>query len=119
MGNPVVQWQIVTREPDRHAAFYSAVFGWRIHADNPLGYRMADAGSERGIGGGFWPAPPEANSFVQLFVEIEDMTETISKVTRNGGRVLIPPQTLPGGEQMAVLRDPIGLTFGLVVPPRR
>ena len=118
MGNPVTQWQIVTKEPEKHAAFYSAVFGWKINSDNPLGYRVADPGSARGIPGGFWPAPPEASAFVQLFVEVGDILETIRQVTANGGMVLIPPQSLPGGEQMAILRDPMGVTFGVVVPSK-
>jgi len=79
---------------------------------------MADTGSEKGISGGFWPAPPEATAFVQLFTEIHDMQQTIRKVTDNGGSVLMPPQTLPAGEQMAVLRDPLGVTFGVVVPAK-
>jgi uncharacterized protein len=119
MGDPVVQWQVITKEPEKHAAFYAAVFSWKINSDNPLGYRMADPGSARGIPGGFWPAPPEASAFVQLFVEVGDVAETIKKVTANGGSVLIPPQTLPQGEQMAVLRDPMGVTFGVVVPAKR
>ncbi|MBZ5597607.1 MAG: VOC family protein [Acidobacteriia bacterium] len=119
MGNPVIQFQILTRDPDQHAAFYAKVFGWKINSNNPLGYRMAETGSSRGISGGFWPAPPEASAFVQLFTEIGDMTETISKVTQNGGTVLIPPQTLPAGEQMAILRDPMGVTFGVVVPSKK
>ena len=116
VGDPVVQWQIISKEPDKHASFYAAVFGWTIGSANPLGYRMAETGSGRGISGGFWPAPPEANSFVQLFLEVSDMAATVAKVTKHGGSVLIPPQTLPQGEQMAVLRDPLGLTFGVVVP---
>lgn len=116
MGNPVTQWQILTRDPDKHAAFYAAVFGWKINADNPLGYRMADPGGGKGIPGGFWPAPPEAQACVQLFAEIDNMEQTVRKVTENGGTVLIPPQTLPQGEQMAILRDPMGVTFGVVVP---
>jgi uncharacterized protein len=118
MGDPVTQWQIITKEPEKHAAFYAAVFRWKIGSDNPLGCRMADPGSARGIPGGFWPAPPEASAFVQLFVEVSDIADTIKKVTLNGGSVLIPPQTLPGGEQMAVLRDPMGITFGVVVPAK-
>ena len=114
MGDPVTQWQIITKEPEKHAAFYAEVFNWKINSDNPLGYRMADPGSSRGIPGGFWPAPPEASAFVQLFLEVVDIAETIEKVNTHGGSVLIPPQTLPGGEQMAVLRDPMGVTFGLV-----
>jgi hypothetical protein len=33
--------------------------------------------------------------------------------------VLIPPQTLPQGEQMAILRDPMGVTFGVTVPAKK
>jgi len=116
MGNAVTQWQVITREPEKHAAFYAAVFGWNIRSDNPLGYRMAETGSARGIGGGFWPAPPEAAPFVQLFVEVADAAETIADVTRHGGSVLIPLQNLPDGQQMAILRDPMGVSFGIVKP---
>ncbi len=119
MGDPVVQWQVISKEPDKHAAFYAAVFGWKIASDNPLGYRMADTGSSKGIPGGFWPAPPEAQAFVQLFVEVGDIEVTIKKVTTQGGTVLIPPQTLPQGEQMAILRDPMGVTFGVMVPAKK
>lgn len=119
MGDPVVQWQVISKEPDKHAAFYAAVFGWRIGSDNPLGYRVADTGSSKGIPGGFWPAPPEAQAFVQLFVEVADIAATIKKVTERGGAVLIPPQMLPQGEQMAILRDPMGVTFGVTVPGKK
>ena len=119
MGDPVTQWQIITKDPEKHAAFYSSVFGWTIRSDNPLGYRVADSGSPRGVPGGFWPSPPEASAFVQLFIEVKVIAETITKVTEKGGSVIIPPQTLPNGEQMAILRDPIGMSFGIVVPARR
>lgn len=117
MGDPVTQWQIITQDPEKHAAFYSAVFGWAIRSDNPLGYRMADSGSTRGIAGGFWPAPPEAQAFVQLFIEVKDIAETIKQVTEKGGGVIIPPQTLPNGERMAILRDPFGISFGVMALP--
>jgi predicted enzyme related to lactoylglutathione lyase len=116
MGDPVTQWQIITSDPDKHASFYSAVFGWKIRCDNPLGYRAAHSDSPRGIAGGFWPAPPEATAFVQLFLEVKDIAAIIEKVTEKGGAVIIPPQTLPNGEQMAILRDPIGMSFGVMVP---
>jgi len=116
MGHPVTQWQILSRDPEKHSAFYADVFGWGINGNNPMGYRQADTG---GMPGGFWPAPPEAHSFVQLFVEVADMNATIKKVTEKGGSVMIPPQTLPAGEQMAILRDPLGITFGVSVPAKK
>lgn len=116
MGNPVMQWQIMTKDPEKHAAFYSAVFGWTIRSDNPLGYREVNSGSPRGAPGGFWPAPPEAVAFVQLFIEVKDIGSIIKKVTQQGGEVIVPAQTLPNGEQMAILRDPVGVSFGVMVP---
>jgi len=118
MGNPVAQWQVITREPEKHSAFYASVFGWTIRSDNPLGYRSVEPNGA-GIPGGFWPAPPETPAFVQLFIEVNDMAATVEKVTKNGGSVLIPPQTLPAGEQMAILRDPMGMSFGVMVAAKK
>jgi uncharacterized protein len=118
MANPVTQWQVISQDPAKQSQFYSTVFGWNIRSDNPLGYRMVDP-EPGGIAGGFWPAPAEAQAFVQLFIQVTDMGETVGKVTKNGGSVLIPPQTLPAGEQMAILRDPMGISFGLVMPVKK
>lgn len=114
MGDPVVQWQIITSDPTRVAEFYRELFGWTVRADNALGYRELKSGNKRGIDGGVWPAPPEAPTFVQLFVEVEDVDASIAKALERGAQVLVPKSALPDGDVMAVLRDPLGLSFGLV-----
>jgi uncharacterized protein len=116
MGKPVVQWQILSRNPDAHAAFYSKLFDWTVNDNNPLGYRMVDTGSERGIPGGFWPAPADMPPFVQLFIEVEDVEGCVASTKELGGAVIIPPQNLPAGEAMAVLRDPEGMAFAVYRP---
>lgn len=113
MGSPVTRWQLVTRNPDRLAAFYAALCGWEIAADNALGYRTVDTGSERGIGGGIWPAPPAAPSFAQLFVEVDDVAATVERAAALGARVIVPPQLLPDGDELAILHDPEGIAFGV------
>ena len=70
MPNPVMQFQIITKEPDASARFYSGLFDWKIDADNPMGYRRINTGSTEGIHGGIWPAPPQAPTFVQLFIAL-------------------------------------------------
>lgn len=114
MGRPVVRWQILSREPEAHARFYSELFDWKVDASNPLGYRELCTGADEGIDGGVWPAPPQAHAFVQLFVDVEDLSDSVQRAEELGARVLIPPQKLPDGEQMAILHDPQGLSFGLV-----
>ena len=119
MPNPVVQFQVITSDPATHSDFYASVFGWTVNADNALGYRAADTGSQRGIGGGFWPAPPGVPAFLQVFIEVADIASTVTRVVAAGGSVLIPPQSLPDGDQMAILRDPQGLSFGVMVPAKK
>jgi predicted enzyme related to lactoylglutathione lyase len=113
MGNAVTQFQIVSTAPDETAGFYSALFAWRIDANNPMGYRRVDTGSSDGIQGGIWPAPPQAPTFVQLFVTVPDLKTAVAMAVELGAKVVIPPTMLPEGEEMAILHDPQGMPFGL------
>ena len=113
MGQPVVRWQIISSDPEATASFYRDLFGWTEKRDNALGYRQLTTGTN-GIDGGVWPAPPDVQSFVQLFVEVPDVEMHIARATRLGAQVLVPPSALPDGDTMAVLRDPSGLAFGIV-----
>jgi predicted enzyme related to lactoylglutathione lyase len=113
MPNPVTQFQILSKHPDETARFFSALFGWNVDANNPLGYRRIDTGSQDGIQGGIWPAPPQAANLVQLFVSVEDVGSIVRKAEEGGAKLLIPPTTLPEGDEMAVLLDPQGMPFGV------
>ena len=113
MGSPVTQWQILSKRPDETAKFYGELFGWKVSADNPLGYRQVATGASNGIDGGIWPAPPEAPNFVQLFMGTDDMDAHVARAVALGAKVLIPPQALPGGDRLAILLDPQGMSFGL------
>lgn len=118
MNHPVVRWQIVSPQPEAVRDFYCRLFGWSSTRDNLLQAEQIDTGSERGIPGGVWPAPPQAPSFVQLFIEVDDCRACADQAGALGATVLIPPQTLPDGDTMAILRDPCGMTFGIVKPGR-
>lgn len=113
MGQPVVRWQIISAKPDAAVAFYRDLFGWTEKRDNALGYREVSTGSN-GMNGGVWPGPPEAQSFVQLFIEVPDVEQHVAMAISLGAQVLVPASALPDGDIMAVLRDPAGLSFGMV-----
>jgi uncharacterized protein len=112
MGAPVTQWQIVSSQPDEVAAFYKAIFGWTVSAKNAMGYRQVDTG--HGQNGGIWPAPPGAQGFVQLFIGVPDVEKSLAQAVGLGATVVVPATALPDGDVMAVLRDPTGMTFGLM-----
>jgi uncharacterized protein len=113
VGNPVTQFQILSKAPGETAQFYSSLFGWKVDAANPMGYRRIDTGSAVGIRGGIWPAPPQAPAFVQLFVTVEDVRAAVQKAESLGARVVIPPSVLPEGDEMAVMLDPQGMSFAI------
>jgi uncharacterized protein len=113
MANPVMQFQILSKTPDDTAQFYSSLFGWSISANNPLGYRQINTGSSAGIQGGIWPAPPQAPTFVQLFIAVDDLKAAVQKGETLGAKLIIPPTTLPDGDELAVMLDPQGMSFGL------
>ena len=113
MGNPVVQWQIVAKDPDALTRFYASLFGWKVKTNNALGYREVETQSPRGINGGVWPSPPEGHNLVQLFVEVDDVDAYIDKATKLGATVIVPKSELPDGDALAIILDPAGLSFGL------
>jgi len=39
-----MQFQILSKHPEETSKFYTEMFGWRVNADNPLGYREATLG---------------------------------------------------------------------------
>lgn len=113
---PVLQWQLISPEPVQATAFYEKAFGWRFDSANALGYRALPA-QPPGIGGGIWPAPPGVNAFVQLFIGVDDVVASVEACTRLGAQLIVPVSTLPDGAVMAVLRDPQGVSFGLMQQP--
>ena len=113
MAHPVVQFQIISKDPEATGQFYGQLFGWKVDSNNPMGYREINTGSKEGIQGGIWPAPPQAPSFVQLFVAVDDVTAAVRQAEGLGAKTLIPPTNLPDGDEMAVLHDPQGMSFAL------
>jgi len=114
MGDPVMQFQILSKVPEETSNFYSSMFGWSVNANNSLGYREISTGSQNGIQGGIWPAPQQAATFVQLFIAVENVRTSVKRAEELGAKLIIPPTGLPDGGKLAVMHDPQGLSFGVM-----
>jgi predicted enzyme related to lactoylglutathione lyase len=114
MSNPVMHWQILTKQPKKLEDFYSALFGWKVSGDNALGYRQVDTACKEGIHGGIWPiSEKEGHSMVQLFIRVDDVKAHAKRAEQLGAQIVIPPQTLPEGDEMTVAVDPDGIPFAM------
>lgn len=114
MGKPVTHFQIIAKSPDEAAKFYSKIFGWNIGETNAIGYRSLSTESDSGIQGGIWPSPPDGHALAQLFVQVDDVQQSVNEAIELGAQVIVEPITLPDGDEMAVILDPQGVPFGLV-----
>jgi predicted enzyme related to lactoylglutathione lyase len=73
---------------------------------------MVDTGaSGHGIGGGIGPSR-DGRSMVTFYIEAEDLTGTLAKVEKLGGRTVVPP-TKAGPVEIALFADPEGNVIGL------
>lgn len=113
MSNPVVHFEVIGKDPAALRAFYGEVFGWEIHADNPMGYGMVHTGTEHGIGGGIGGTDGSAPTGITFYVEVDDLQAALDAVAAKGGSVVMPPTDVPDGPSIAQFLDPEGNRIGL------
>ena len=114
MTRPVVFFEIRGRDSKRLREFYASLFGWKIDANNPMGFGRVEpgiGGPEEGVGGAI--AQGET-PLVTIYVQVVDLNETLAKAEEMGGKAVMQPMDIPDGPTIAVFEDPEGNTIGLV-----
>lgn len=115
MGNPVVHWELMSKDPAGVSAFYAKLFGWTIKHMPEMNYRIVDTGGEGGINGGIlkpdregpWPGN------MLFYVAVDDLSAYRRKVVAGGGRIHVEEQEVPGMGSFCLFTDPEGRMMGL------
>ncbi len=105
--------ELLTREPDRAADFYTTVLGWSVTASAHYprwGIDGADFGGMVTMDDKF---PHEVPAHWLPYFAVADVDTAASDATTAHGTVLMEPVSLPDGPRIAVLRDPLGAMFGV------
>jgi uncharacterized protein len=112
----VVHFELPSTNISKSKKFYEDVLGWKFTKyGGPVEYWLVDTGDPKtpGINGGLGGAANEFKATVNT-VEVENIDEVLKKVLANGGKIIMPKDTIPGVGQLAYVSEPGGAVFGII-----
>jgi predicted enzyme related to lactoylglutathione lyase len=102
--------RIPSDDPQRSAAFYESVFGWKVDADRKDPSFEDGTGHVIGHIHGDMEVAGEAG--IRPYVFVESVADAIERIEAQGGEVVTPPY-LEGDLTVAAFRDPAGNVLGV------
>jgi len=109
MPAPIVFFDIAGPDMAKQAAFYRAVFDWDVAADGRFSVPLTapPVGTLRGT----LRADPTEKV---LYIGVDDVTASLTKVVANGGQIVAPRFEIKGVVILGLFTDPAGNRLGLV-----
>jgi len=111
---PVVHFEIPADIPERARYFYTKLFGWKIERmDGELDYYIVSAKQgKNGIDGGLMKRKHPQQPFTN-YILVEDIEDTLEKVKRFGGTVVLEKMPISGMGWIAAFKDTENNLLGL------
>ena len=121
MGQPVVHFEIIGREPAKLQSYYGELFGWEFQAgeaatdavSEPGNYGFVDGsttgnGINGGVGGG-----EGYERRVLFYVGVPNVESALKKAESLGGKRRMGPEGSPGTLVVGQFTDPEGHLIGV------
>ncbi len=114
MGNQFAHVEIGARDLEKARGFYEKVFDWKIEV-TLMGegepYGLIDTGTPPG--GGLFVPPPGVPTGITIYIDVDNIEETLGKIEATGGKTMMPRQQVPGVGWFAIFSDLDGNVLGL------
>jgi predicted enzyme related to lactoylglutathione lyase len=121
MGQPVVHFEVIGRDPENLRGYYGGLFGWEFDTSGlvsdavsePTSYGFVDGNSDGigipgGVGGG-----EGYRSQTVFYVGVPDVEAALAKAESLGGTRVMGPATAPTGLVVGHFTDPEGNLIGV------
>jgi len=110
--------ELMTTDIDGALRFYKGLFGWdKIEeTDMSPGERYLEYGLNGKMFGGIYKRRPEHGDMPTswtFYVNVPDLDASVKAVKRQGGKVMMGPMEVPGGDRVAMCMDSQGASFAL------
>ncbi len=113
MPNPVVHFEIQSKQANALMSFYGDLFGWHVDSSNPMNYGIVDTHSEGEGIGGIGDAADGVNR-VTFYVQVDDLQAHLDKAETMGGKTTMPVTPVMPDVVIAHFSDPEGNVIGLL-----
>lgn len=116
--HPAVMFEVMAKDQKRLLTFYRQVFGWDyVKGTGDFAYVKFPVESLPLLGGigQANPTEPGFQAGRNFYLLVDDLAETIAKVTRAGGSEYVPRTSIDGYE-FAMIKDPEENVVGLMKP---
>lgn len=123
MGQPVVHFEIIGKDPAKLRGYFGALFGWEFGLPSPVSEAVSDpanygfvnrmttsdgTGIPGGVGGG-----PGYESHAVFYVAVPDVEAALARAESLGGKRLMGPERAPSGLVVGHFTDPEGNLVGV------
>jgi len=110
--------ELMTTDIDGALRFYKGMFGWEKieEVDMSPGERYLEYGLNGKMYGGIYKRRPEHGDMPTswtFYVNVPDIDASVKAVKRGGGKVLMGPMEVPGGDRVVMCTDSQGASFAL------
>ncbi|MGI8687312.1 MAG: VOC family protein [Thermomicrobiales bacterium] len=127
MGQPIVHFEVIGKDPEKLRSYYGTLFGWEFNTNAPVAEAVSQPGNygfvdrnttsdgvgiPGGVGGGMG-----YDSHAIFYVGVPDVEAALTQAERLGGTRLMGPEKNPdGGVVVGHFRDPEGNVLGVAGP---
>ena len=111
MSNPVVHWELMSKDPEKVSEFYEKVFDWKIQHMPAMNDRMVETGGQGGIIKPQREEPWPGN--MTLYIDVDDLAAYRKRIVAAGGKIHIEEQEVAGMGALTLFTDPEGRMMGL------
>jgi predicted enzyme related to lactoylglutathione lyase len=127
LDHTIVHFEIPAADVGKLKTFYEGVFGWKI-LKAPMGgteyWLIHTVPTDEkgmllkpGVNGGLYQKQTGQEGIKQVnYITVESIDQSLKKVEKLGGKILVPKQQVPTVGWIAVAVDPEGNQFGLLQP---
>ena len=123
MGQPVVHFEIIGKDPAKLRDYFGELFGWEFGLPSPVSEAVSDpasygfinrmttsdgTGIPGGVGGG-----AEYETHAVFYVAVPDVEAALARAESLGGKRLMGPERAPSGLVVGHFTDPEGNLVGV------